>query len=109
MTFPPLREELRGLRPYGAPQLSRERVPVQLNVNENPYPPPAECVADIEAAAGAVAAGLNRYPDREFAALRGALAEYLSRDSTTAVRAEQVWAANGSNEVMLHLLQAFGG
>jgi histidinol-phosphate aminotransferase len=51
---------------------------------------------------------LNRYPDREFTALRGALAGYLSR-SGTAVSADQVWAGNGSNEVLLHLLQAFGG
>ena len=109
MTFPPLREELRGLQPYGAPQLSREQAPVQLNVNENPYPPSAECAADIEAAAGAAAASLNRYPDREFSELRAALAAYLTRDTPHAVRPEQVWAANGSNEVMLQLLQAFGG
>jgi histidinol-phosphate aminotransferase len=109
MTFPPLREELRGLQPYGAPQLSRAQAPVQLNVNENPYPPSAECVADIEAAAGAAAAGLNRYPDREFSDLRLALAAYLSADCPQGIGAEQVWAANGSNEVMLQLLQAFGG
>jgi len=109
MTFPPLREELRGLRPYGAPQLSRDQAPVQLNVNENPYPPSPGCAADIEAAAGAAAASLNRYPDREFAELRGALAAYLSRDAPSGVSPEQVWAANGSNEVMLQLLQAFGG
>ena len=44
MTFPPLREELRGIAPYGAPQLD---VPVQLNVNENPYPPGEDCIADV--------------------------------------------------------------
>ena len=109
MTFPPLREELRGLQPYGAPQLPRDEVPVQLNVNENPYPPSPQCVDDIEAAVRAVAVSLNRYPDRELSELRGALAEYLTRDTVHAVTAEQVWAANGSNEVMLQLLQAFGG
>src|SRR5687767_9873996 len=109
MTFPPLREELRGLQPYGAPQLSRDQAPVQLNVNENPYPPSPECTADIEAAAGAAAAGLNRYPDREFSELRAALAAYLTRETPHGVRPDQVWAANGSNEVMLQLLQAFGG
>jgi len=106
MSFPPLREELRGIAPYGAPQLD---VPVQLNVNENPYPPSPACVADIAAAAGRAAAGLNRYPDREFVALREALARYLSKDAGQEVSSAQVWAANGSNEVMLHLLQAFGG
>ena len=106
MTFPPLREELRGIEPYGAPQLD---VPVQLNVNENPYPPSPECVADIAAAVTDAATSLNRYPDREFTELREALAAYLSSDTTTPVRAEQVWAANGSNEVMLQILQAFAG
>ena len=106
MTFPPLREELRGLAPYGAPQLD---VPVQLNVNENPYGPGADCVADITASVAAAAGDLNRYPDREFTELRTALAGYLSRDTPAGVTPEQVWAANGSNEVMLQLLQAFGG
>ncbi|SFC04065.1 histidinol-phosphate aminotransferase [Nocardioides terrae] len=107
MSWPPIRPELAGIEPYGAPQLD---VPVQLNVNENPYGPSAECIADIAAAAAQAAATLNRYPDREFTALRSALAAYLSRDSGAApVTPDMVWAANGSNEVMLHLLQAFGG
>ncbi|WP_141013784.1 histidinol-phosphate transaminase [Nocardioides sambongensis] len=105
--WPPLREELRGIEPYGAPQLD---VPVQLNVNENPYGPSPECAADIAAAAGRAAVTLNRYPDREFTALRVALASYLGKDAGAGdVTPEMVWAANGSNEVMLQLLQAFGG
>ncbi len=100
-----MRGDLRGLTPYGAPQLE---VPVALNTNENSYPVPTEVVSDIVAGVAAVVPGLNRYPDREFAALRQALAAYLCR-SGTAVQPEQVWAANGSNEVLLHLLQAFGG
>lgn len=98
----PLREELRGIEPYGAPQLD---VPVALNVNENPYPPSEAVVADVAVAAAAAARTLNRYPDREFTALREDLAAYLGHG----VRPEQVWAANGSNEVMLQILQAFGG
>ncbi len=105
-TWPPLREELRGIEPYGAPQLD---VPVQLNVNENPYGPSEACVADIAAAAARAAGTLNRYPDREFVALRESLAAYLSTDTPDGIAPEQVWAANGSNEVMLQLLQAFGG
>lgn len=107
MTWPPIRPELAGIEPYGAPQLSKDAAPVQLNVNENPYGPSEECVADIAASVAEAARTLNRYPDREFVALRAALADYLSRDA--AVTPEQVWAANGSNEVMLQLLQAFGG
>ncbi|WP_121252602.1 histidinol-phosphate transaminase [Nocardioides ferulae] len=109
MTFPPLREELRGLQPYGAPQLPLDQVPVQLNTNENPYGPSEECADDIAASVRRAATGLNRYPDREHVELRTALAAYLSRDTPHGVSVEQVWAANGSNEVMLQLLQAFGG
>nr|WP_227467808.1 histidinol-phosphate transaminase [Nocardioides lijunqiniae] len=93
---------MRGLEPYGAPQLD---VPVQLNVNENPYAPSDAVVADVAEAVAGATRTLNRYPDREFLELRTALAAYLGHG----VRAEQVWAANGSNEVMLQLLQAFGG
>jgi histidinol-phosphate aminotransferase len=102
----PLRDELRGESPYGAPQLD---VPVALNVNENPYPPSERVVADIAAAAAAAARTLNRYPDRDAVALRTDLASYLTADSGIELTADQVWAANGSNEVMLQLLQAFGG
>ena len=56
--WPPLREELRGIEPYGAPQLSREQAPVQLNVNENPYGPSPECAADIARADEASATGV---------------------------------------------------
>ncbi len=98
----PVREELRDLEPYGAPQI---RDLVNLNVNENPYPPAAEVVADIAEAVREAATTLNRYPDREAGELRTALAEYLGHG----LAAEHIWAANGSNEVMLHVLQAFGG
>ncbi|WP_328994982.1 histidinol-phosphate transaminase [Kribbella sp. NBC_01245] len=102
----PIREEFRHLEPYGAPQLD---VPVALNVNENPYPPSERVIADIAHAVAQAAAGLNRYPDREFVDLRADLAAYLYRESGAILRPEQIWAANGSNEVMLHILQAFGG
>lgn len=109
MTWPPLREELRGIEPYGAPQIPIDVAPVQLNVNENPYGPSPACIADIATSAAEAAVTLNRYPDREFVALREALADYLSHDTPAGIVPEQVWAANGSNEVMLQLLQAFGG
>lgn len=110
---PPVRPEFAGLKPYGAPRLD---VPVTLNVNENPHSPPPEVVADIAAAVTSAATGLNRYPDRDAVALRAALAQYLNEelvrerpDAPASLTAEWIWAANGSNEVMLHLLQAFGG
>jgi histidinol-phosphate aminotransferase len=101
-----LRPELAGLEPYGAPQLD---VPVRLNVNENPYPPPPAVVEEITVAVRAAAADLNRYPDRDFAALRADLSDYLAAESGVRVDPAGIWAANGSNEVMLHMLQAFGG
>jgi histidinol-phosphate aminotransferase len=107
--FPPLREELRGIEPYGAPQLTLEQAPVQLNVNENPYGPSPEAAADIARSVAEAAVSLNRYPDREFVELRGALAAYLNSSGGSGISADMVWAANGSNEVMLQLLQAFGG
>ena len=98
----PLRADLVGKTPYGAPQ---DAVPVSLNVNENTHPIPEHVVADITASLEAAVRGANRYPDREFLGLRGALADYLGHGLT----AEQLWAANGSNEVLQQVLQAFGG
>lgn len=98
----PLRPELVGQEPYGAPQLD---VPVRLNVNENPHPLSAKVRRQMAAAVEQMAADLNRYPDREATQLRSALANYLGFGLT----GDQIWVANGSNEVMTHLLQAFGG
>jgi histidinol-phosphate aminotransferase len=102
----PVRDELREEIPYGAPQLD---VPVLLNVNENPYPPSEAVVADIAAAVAIAARTVNRYPDREFLDLRADLARFLMSDSAVTLTPAQVWAANGSNEIMQQLLQVFGG
>ena len=101
-----LRPDLRGRTAYGAPQLD---VPVPLNTNENSYAVPQDVVDAIVSSVAEVASGLNRYPDREFVRLREDLAAYLTRTTGVAVTAEQVWAGNGSNEVLMHILQAFGG
>src|ERR1700754_1805303 len=102
----PLRDDLRGKTPYGAPQLD---VAVRLNTNENPYPPPPELVADITEAVHAGAAELHRYPDRDAMAWRSDLAAYLTSASGVVLGAANVWAANGSNEVLQQIMQAFGG
>ena len=101
-----LRADLRGATPYGAPQLD---VPVRLNTNENSYPVPDDVVADITARVAAVAPQLNRYPDREFTDLRTALSGYLSATTGVALEPAQLWAGNGSNEVLQHVVLAFGG
>lgn len=102
----PLREDLRGKSPYGAPQLA---VPVRLNTNENPHPPTQALVDDVVRSVGEAAVDLHRYPDRDAVALRTDLAAYLTAQIGTALSAESVWAANGSNEILQQLLQAFGG
>ncbi|HEU0102477.1 MAG TPA: histidinol-phosphate transaminase [Mycobacteriales bacterium] len=103
----PVRDDLRGKQPYGAPQLPHVRA--QLNVNENPYGPSPALVAALARAVAEAAPTLHRYPDREALALRGDLAAYLSARTGVALTTGQVWAANGSNEVLQQVLQAFGG
>ncbi|RCV48549.1 histidinol-phosphate transaminase [Marinitenerispora sediminis] len=98
----PIRDDLRGRSPYGAPQLD---VPVALNTNENPYPPSPRLAEALGRAVAAVAGGLNRYPDRDAVRLRAGLADYLGHG----LDARRVWAANGSNEVLQQILQTFGG
>jgi histidinol-phosphate aminotransferase len=102
----PLRENLRGKSPYGAPQLS---VPVRLNTNENPHPPTQALVDDVTASVRDSASDLHRYPDRDALQLRADLAAYLSGQTGIALTTENLWAANGSNEILQQLLQAFGG
>lgn len=98
----PLRENLRGMSPYGAPQLD---VAVALNTNENTHPVPQPVVDAITERVSRAAGQLNRYPDREFTELRTALAAYLDHGLT----ADNLWAANGSNEILQQILQTFGG
>ncbi|MFI9583166.1 histidinol-phosphate transaminase [Streptomyces sp. NPDC052236] len=102
----PIRDELRGKSPYGAPQLD---VPVQLNTNENPYSLPEPLVDRITERVREAARTLNRYPDRDAVELRTELARYLTRTAGHEVGLANVWAANGSNEVIQQLLQTFAG
>ncbi len=102
----PLREDLRGKSPYGAPQLA---VPVRLNTNENPHPPTQALIDDVTSSVRAVAGDLHRYPDRDAVALRTELAAYMSAQTGVDVGVDNLWAANGSNEILQQLLQAFGG
>ncbi len=102
----PLRDDLRGKSPYGAPQLV---VPVRLNTNENPHPPTQALIDDVTRSVQEVAGELHRYPDRDAVALRTDLAAYLTARTGNPVGVENVWAANGSNEILQQLLQAFGG
>jgi histidinol-phosphate aminotransferase len=102
VTGAPIREDLRDLSPYGAPQID---VPVRLNTNENPYPMPPAAAEAMSRALAEVVHDLNRYPDRDAVALREDLAGYLGYG----LGPERVWAANGSNEIQQQLLQVFAG
>jgi histidinol-phosphate aminotransferase len=98
----PIRDDLRGQTPYGAPQ---EHVRIQLNVNENTHPIPEDVADDIQTALAEAIRTVNRYPDREFTLLREGLANYLGHGLSPA----NIWAANGSNEILQQFMQAFGG
>lgn len=87
----PLRSELVGAQPYGAPQLD---VPVRLNVNENPYPPSEAVRKDMAKAVAKAAKSLNRYPDREATGLREDLARYIG----FGISSSQIWPANGDRK-----------
>ena len=102
----PIRNELAELKPYGAPQISGVRA---LNTNENPYELPAQVVAEMLQALPKVLANLNRYPDRDAVALREALAKYISKSADREFKIGNIWAANGSNEILQTLMLACGG
>ena len=100
----PLRESLRPMSPYGAPQVPAQ---ASLNTNENPYSPSPALQQAITDAAAKVAADLNRYPDRDATALRTKLAGYINELSRTKFSADNIWAANGSNEIIQSIFLAF--
>jgi histidinol-phosphate aminotransferase len=104
-TWLPLREPLKPLSPYGAPQVAAS---AQLNTNENPFAPSAALVAAITKRVDEVSATLNRYPDREVIALRAELAKYISAQTGVAFDVANIWAANGSNEIIQSIFLAFG-
>ncbi len=101
----PLRDDLRSLSPYGAPQLPADAV---MNTNENPYAPSHALAQAISRRVAEVAATLNRYPDRDATKLRSKLADFINSLSDTTLTSENIWAANGSNEIIQSLFLAFG-
>ncbi len=101
----PLREELAPMSPYGAPQVNAD---ASLNTNENPYSPSPALIEAIANRVRDIGAELNRYPDREASALRTSLANYINSQSKTSFDISNVWAANGSNEIIQSIFLAFG-
>ena len=100
----PLRETLRPMSAYGAPQVPAQ---ASLNTNENPYSPSPALQKAITDAVAKVAADLNRYPDRDATVLRTKLATYINERSGTGFTLDNIWAANGSNEIIQSIFLAF--
>lgn len=92
------RRGLREIAPYLSPQLD---VVARLNTNESPHPLPDGFTHELADAVTAIA--LNRYPDGQMTRLREELAASVGHTL------EGTWAANGSNEILTQLLQAYGG
>ncbi len=99
MSFrPPVRDDLAALPGYHSPQLDVE---VRLNTNESPEPPPTAFRAEV--ARRVAELDWNRYPDRSVGELRAKLAQHHQVDPNN------IFVANGSNEVLQTLLMAWGG
>jgi len=101
----PLREPLKPMSPYGAPQVPAS---AQLNTNENPFAPSPALIAAISKRVSEVSESLNRYPDRDAVALRAGLAKYMTAQTSQSFEVANIWAANGSNEIIQSIFLAFG-
>ena len=101
----PIAERLSALSPYGAPQVPANAT---LNTNENPFPLSEKLAHAIANRINSVAKDLNRYPDRDAVTLRNKIASFINSLSNTSFTAENIWAANGSNEIIQSLFLAFG-
>lgn len=101
----PLRAQLKPLTPYGAPQVSAS---ARLNTNENPFGPSVELAKAIASRISEVSGTLNRYPDRDAVKLRQKIADYLTKQNDVVLSIENIWAANGSNEILQSIFLAFG-
>ena len=101
----PLRDPLKPMSPYGAPQVPAS---AQLNTNENPFAPSPALIAAISKRVSEVSETLNRYPDRDAVALRAGLAKYMTAQTSQSFEVANIWAANGSNEIIQSIFLAFG-
>ena len=101
-----INDNLRDLTPYGAPQIE---VPTRLNTNENPYSLNSEIQKSIVSSIASYVENLNRYPDRDATQLRKSLAQFINLHSGVSVELTNIWAANGSNEILQSIALAFQG
>lgn len=99
-----IRDDLAGLAPYTAAS-ALDGVVHRLNNNESPYPPPTDVVSSMLAELKQALENSHRYPDTTVTGLRESLARYVGHG----IQPAEVWAGNGSNEVLLQLLLAYGG
>src|SRR3954447_23681004 len=92
------RDDVTLMAGYHSPQVD---VKVRLNTNEAPVPPPASFVDELAEELRRIE--WHRYLDRAATELRAAIAALHGVDPA------QVFAANGSNEVLQTLCLAYGG
>ena len=83
---------------YHSPQVD---VPIRLNTNESPFPPPAGWVEALTDVVSSIE--WNRYPDRSAQKLRDVIAQRHGVDPS------MVFVANGSNEVLQTILLTYAG
>lgn len=100
---PPVRDDLAELAGYHSPQIE---VDIRLNTNESPEPPPAGFNKAL--AAKVAALDWHRYPDRGVSELRTKLAAHHRADHAS-IGPDNVFVANGSNEVLQTIMLAWGG
>lgn len=92
------RDDVALMQGYHSPQVD---VAVRLNTNEAPDAPPEAWTNALSGALQAI--DWNRYPDRAATELRAAIG------SLHGVGPEQIFVANGSNEVLQTVMLTFGG
>lgn len=100
----PLATRLKNVKAYGAPVLDVELL---MNTNENPYQLPEKVIKDMLSELSSSLADMNRYPDRLQLELRDELANYVNQVTDNSITSNEVWAANGSNEILNQILVAF--
>lgn len=92
------REQIQAMSGYHSPQVD---VPVRLNTNESPFPPPQQWIDALNDVVSSI--DWNRYPDRSAQELREVIAKRHGVD------ASMVFVANGSNEVLQTILLTYAG
>jgi histidinol-phosphate aminotransferase len=91
-------DRTKNITPYTPGEQPKDRKFIKLNTNENPYPPSPKV---IEAVKNAANGDLRLYPDPQSSAFREVAAKRYG------VKPQQVFAGNGSDEILAFAFAAF--